>query len=135
MINKITHFTLFVDNQDVALRFYTEKLGFKVHTDAMITDSTMSEMRWLTLNLPGQKDVELAIMLAGSPLEKSLVGKQGGDKPLFCLETSDCKKDYETLIKSGVEGVQAPKEEPWGVSALFKDQNGNLIYISQPTST
>ena len=127
MLTKITHLTLFVSNQDEALRFYTEKLGFKVHTDHML-----GSFRWLTLNLPGQKDVELVLMLGETPEEKALVGKQGGSKPFLSLETDNLKKDYDELTKRGVHFVDTPKEEPWGMSATLKDLYGNMLYLCQP---
>lgn len=126
MLTKITHFSLFVLNQDEAKNFYTEKLGFKVHTDAVFGAS-----RWLTLHLPKQHDVELAIILAESAEEKALVGKQACSKPLFSLETSDCKKDYESLSKHGVQFIGIPEEQPWGISVSLKDLYGNLIYVCQ----
>lgn len=127
MLKKVTHLTVFVNNQDEALKFYTEKLGFTVHTDA-----PMDGLRWLTLCLADQKDFELAIMQAETPQEKALVGKQGGDKPLFCVESTDCKKDYEKLSGLGVAFESKPQEEPWGISASFKDLYGNHIYMCQP---
>lgn len=127
MITKVTHLTLFVNNQDEALTFYTEKLGFKVHTDAMFGP----DFRWLTLCPAQQPDFEVAVILAQTPEEKALVGKQAAGKPLFSLETNDCKKDYETLLAHGVKSAQEPKEEPWGISAAFFDMAGNLIYMCQ----
>lgn len=126
MLTKITHVTLFVSNQDEALRFYTEKLGFKLNTDEKFGD-----MRWLTVNLPDQKEFELVLMAATTPEEKAVVGKQGGAKPLFSLGTSDCKKDYEKLKGLGVKFTSEPKEEPWGISASFQDLDGNNIYMCQ----
>lgn len=126
MFTKITHITLFVQDQEKALAFY-KKLGFSVHTDA-----PFGSMRWLTMNLPGQKDVELALMLAETAAEKALVGKQAGDKPLISFESNDAKKDYELLKKMGVTGLEAPKAEPWGISFGFKDLYGNPIYVCQP---
>ncbi len=128
MITKITHITLFVDNQDDALHFYTNILGFKLHTDAVMENG----FRWLTLCLKNQPDVELALIPATTPEEKALVGKQGGSHPLLCLQTDDCKKDYDLLKANGVVFTQEPKEEPWGVSALCKDLYGNMLYINQP---
>ncbi len=126
MFKKITHITVFVSNQDEALNFY-KKLGFVVHTDA-----NFGPMRWLTLNLEGQKDMELVLLKAEDDQEKSLVGKQAGEKPLFNLETSDCFADYEKLNKLGINFIEKPTEQPWGVSAAFKDLDGNLIYMCQP---
>jgi catechol 2,3-dioxygenase-like lactoylglutathione lyase family enzyme len=127
MITKITHLTLFVADQDKALSFY-QKIGFIVHTDAQFGD-----MRWLTLCLPSQKDFELPLLLAVSPEEKALVGKQAASKPLFTVETDDCKRDYERLKQAGVELLSEPTEEPWGISVAFKDVDGNMIYMCQPS--
>lgn len=127
MITKVTHLTLFVADQDEALKFYTQNLGFKVHTDTMF-----GPMRWLTLHPAEQPNFELSIMLAENDKEKALVGKQAGDKPLFCIESTDCKKDYATLKGKGVKMLQEIKEEPWGISTSFADPSGNVIYMVQP---
>ena len=126
MLTKITHITLFVHNQDDALHFY-KKIGFQIHTDAQF-----GTMRWLTLHLPEQKDVELVLLLAETEQEKALVGKQAGLKPIISLESADCYKDYATLKAAGINFTQEPVEEPWGVSVGFKDLYGNAIYICQP---
>jgi catechol 2,3-dioxygenase-like lactoylglutathione lyase family enzyme len=125
MFTAISHITLLVKDQDASLAFY-RKLGFEVHTDA-----PFGPMRWLTLCLPKQKNLELVLMRAESEQEKALVGKQGGDKPLFSLATDDCHKDYERLKASGITFTQAPVEEPWGISAALQDSDGNSIYICQ----
>lgn len=127
MITKITHLTLFVENQDAALQFYTEKLGFKVHTDAQF-----GPMRWLTIHPAAQPDFEIALILAETPKEKALVGKQGAGKPFISFETTDCKADYESLKASGFEFIDTPTEQPWGISVLGKDLYGNMIYFCQP---
>lgn len=125
MFTAISHITLFVKDQDKSLEFY-RKLGFEVHTDA-----PFGPMRWLTLCLPQQKNLELVLMRAETEQEKALVGKQGGDKPLFSLATDDCRKDYERLTASGVTFTQAPREESWGISAAFEDVDGNNMYMCQ----
>lgn len=129
MFKKITHFTLFVSNQDAALKFYTEKLDFIVHTDAIFQEG----FRWLTLCLPGQPDVEVALMPATTDQEKAVVGKQGAGKPLFSLESTDCAADFARLKEQGVTIAQEPKSEPWGVSMALQDVDGNVIYVCQPT--
>lgn len=126
MFTKITHITVFVVDQEKALAFYT-KLGFSVHTDAQF-----GPMRWLTLCLPEQKDVELALLEAETEAEKALVGKQADQKPFITLETDNCQADYERLSNDGVTFLAKPTEEPWGTSAALKDPYGNLIYICQP---
>ena len=125
MLTKVTHLTLFVNDQEAALEFY-QKLGFAVHTDAQF-----GSLRWLTLCLPHDKNFELVLMPAEGDFEKALVGKQGGNKPFFSLETDDCKGDYERLKNVGVTFIQEPKDEQWGISMACLDSEGNAIYFAQ----
>ena len=124
---KVTHVTMFVHDQDATLSFY-KKLGFTIHTDA-----DFNGMRWLTLNFLEQKDFELVVMKATTDLEKSLVGKQGGDAtPFITFETRDCNKDYENLTAQGIEILVKPESQPWGISMMLQDNSGNKIYVCQP---
>lgn len=125
MFTKITHITVFVTNQDDALAFY-QKLGFKMHTDASFGD-----IRWLTLCLPEQPDVEIALIKAEDEQELALVGKQSASKPLLSLETDNCRQDYERLLQAGVTFLEAPTERPWGIAAVMQDIYGNIIYMCQ----
>src|SRR3954465_5449850 len=103
MINRLSHFTIFVKNQDEALKFYTEKLGFKKRMDA-----TFGGFRWLTVAPPDQKEVALILLdprplfdAAGAQKFEALMqeGKLGG----CVLRSTDCQKDYEELKSHGVE--------------------------------
>ncbi len=128
MITKATHISLYVKNQDDALKFYTEKLGFKVHTDA-----DWGGMRWLTLCLANQPDFEIALMPTETAEEAALVGKQGAKKPFLCFETNDCKADYAKFKSAGVKFVDEPTQHPWGLSVTLEDLYGNHLYIVQPS--
>ena len=127
MINNISHAVLFVKDQDEALSFYKDKVGFKLHTD-MPFDS----MRWLTVQPATQTNFELVLMKAQNPEAQALVGKQGAGAPFLCLSSNNCKADFETLRKNGVEFIQEPTVKPWGLEALFLDLYGNLICLVQP---
>jgi len=129
MITKLTNITLFVNNQDEALKFYTTILGFIVHTDAIYGD-----FRWLTICLKNQPDLEIALMPATTPEEKALIGKQAGKIPFLALQSDDCLKDYESLKAKGVTFIEEPKKESWGIAVACKDLYGNLLYIVQPIS-
>jgi uncharacterized glyoxalase superfamily protein PhnB len=120
MIKYLSHLTILVKNQDDALKFYTEKIGFQKHTDALF-----GTMRWLTLNPKGNKNLEFALMLPEAKEDSVLVGKQGGSFPLACLITDNCQKDYEEMKSRGVEFVMPPTKEEWGTQAVFKDLYGN----------
>src|SRR5579872_6052359 len=125
MITKVTHLSLFVDNQDDALQFYTQKLGFNLHTDAMFDGN----VRWITINPAQQKDFEITLMTATTDEEKSLVGKQAASLPLFCVETDDCRKSYAEFKNKGVTCASEPEDMPWGICASVKDLYGNLILV------
>lgn len=125
MIQKISHVTILVKDQNDALAFYRDKLGLKVHTDAMF-----GETRWLTLCASEQPDVEMSIMQVGAK-DEDLVGRQSGSYPLFALETKDCLASFNALKKLGVQFDGEPKVESWGTGVTFKDLYGNVLYLHQ----
>lgn len=128
MITKVTHLPIFVNNQDEALAFYTEKLGFDLNTD-----SQWDTMRWLTVSPKQQPYFELILTLADTPEQKALVGKQGGGMPLIAVEVDNCEKAYAELVEKGVTSAAQPETKPWGISAMVKDLYGNDIYLVQST--
>ena len=129
MITRITHVTLLVRDQDEALRFYTEKLGFEVATDMSMPDCGM---RWLTVRPKGQTGLELTLMPADTPEKQAAVGKQAGGHLLFVVATDDCQKEYERLKAAGVKVAAPPKEQPWGIETQFEDLYGNGFDLLQP---
>jgi len=133
MITRLSHTSVFVLDQDRAKAFYTEKLGFKVHTDA-----TVGSFRWLTVTPPAQPDFEIALMPVGpSPMTdaataavlRELVAKGtfGGG----VLETDDVYKTVADLKAKGVTIKQEPAERPYGIEALFCDDTGNWFSLCQ----
>ncbi len=125
MFTHVSHLTLFVSDQNASLVFY-QNLGFVVHTDAMF-----GPMRWLTLCQPNAKNFELVLMAAENNAEKSLIGKQAAEKPLFTIATTDCFADCAALLAKGIVFVAKPEAQPWGVAAMCKDPDGNLVYLCQ----
>jgi predicted enzyme related to lactoylglutathione lyase len=133
MIQRISHASVFVLDQERAKAFYTEKLGFEVRTDA-----TLGDFRWLTVSPKGQPDFELVLMaLRPSPMMDEATVKtirglvEHGKLGAGVLETADCKKTYEELSARGVEFVQPPTERPYGIEALLKDDSGNWFSMTQ----
>jgi len=133
MITKQSHATVYVIDQDRAKAFYTEKLGFEVRDDAK-----MGNFRWLTVAPKTQP--ESCIILYGitpgpwmteehAAMLKKLVeaGAIGGG----VLECDDIRKTYEQLKARGVEFKGEPKEQPYGVEAVFKDDSGNFWSLGQ----
>jgi catechol 2,3-dioxygenase-like lactoylglutathione lyase family enzyme len=135
MIKGLAISTVWVLDQDRAKEFYTEKLGLEVRTDM-----TMGEggMRWLTVGAKDQPDVELTLMMPGSPamdpesaeamrtlVSKGILGDAG------VLATDDIHGDYEKLKARGVEFLQEPQERPYGTEAVFRDDSGNWFSFTQ----
>ncbi len=134
MITKMSHATIFVKNQQEALEFYRDKLGFEVDTDAMVG----ADYRWLTMKIKGQEGFEIILMepKAGMILDeesaaqlRSLIDK--GVLGAGVFETKDCKKTYEELKARGVEFKGPPSEQSWGTATVFKDNSGNWFSLSQ----
>ena len=117
---------LYVRDQDEALTFYVEKLGFRVHTDVRNGD-----YRWLTVQHPEQPSFQLGLMAPGPPVHdaataqtlRALVAK--GAMPPLVLVVDDCRATYERLNGKGVEFTQAPVDRYGAVDAGFRDPSGN----------
>jgi catechol 2,3-dioxygenase-like lactoylglutathione lyase family enzyme len=119
MIQHVKHVTVAVKDQDRAVKFYTEKLGFEVVVDVPFSDT----QRWIELKIPG---AETQVVLFTAPGEEYRIGK-----PSNVIFTSEnIAQSYEELKRKGVEFLHPPKEEPWGTYTLFKDPDGNTFCIS-----
>jgi catechol 2,3-dioxygenase-like lactoylglutathione lyase family enzyme len=134
MINRLSVATIWVKDQNEALRFYTEKLGFVIRADM-----TNYDYRWLTVGLNSQPDLEfdLAPLKPGGQLNEEdvrLLTKlvEAGKLGSGVWKTDDCQKTYETLVAKGVEFVQPPTDRPYGkIEAVFKDNSGNILVLQQ----
>ena len=135
MIN-IAAAQLWVHDQDEALAFYTEKVGFQVQTD--VTVAELGNFRWLTVAPPSQPDMGIALMtIPGPPVFEPETSEQintlmaKGCAGTIFLGTDDCRGDYEELKGRGVEFVDTPEERPYGIDASFRDPSGNHIRLTQ----
>jgi uncharacterized glyoxalase superfamily protein PhnB len=123
---RLTIFNLFVNDQEQAMRFYVEKLGFVVAENAVL-----GEDRWLLVRASGGPDVALSLTAAKTAEDRALVGRQGGGQPLLGITTDDCRRDYRTLKARGVEFEGEPASMPYGTGVMFRDLYGNKIYMNQ----
>jgi predicted enzyme related to lactoylglutathione lyase len=135
---KIANAQLWVQDQEEALAFWTEKVGFEVRED--VTMPEMGNFRWLTVGLPGQQDVSIVLMMVpGEPMVDKVTQAQISDLAAkgfagtVFLTTDDCRADYERLVARGVEFSEAPEERPYGIDAGFRDPSGNAIRLTQVT--
>jgi catechol 2,3-dioxygenase-like lactoylglutathione lyase family enzyme len=139
MIQRQSHSTVYVIDQEEALEFYRDTLGFEVHTDVPMNEN--GDLRWVTLNPKGQPDLELILApIAPGPMfdagtaeeMKALVRR--GALGIGVFETDDIHGDYERLSKQGVEFVSPPKEQFYGIEAVVKDNSGNWFSLTQRKS-
>ncbi len=133
---KIANAQLWVHDQDEALAFYTEKLGFEVQTD--VTLAEMGDFRWLTVGPAGQDEVSIVLMaIPGAPVMDAETGDQvralmaKGFAGTIFLTTEDCRASYEELKGRGVEFVDEPEERPYGIDSGFRDPSGNHFRLTQ----
>ena len=117
---------LYVRDQDEALQFYVEKLGFRVHTDAR-----NGEYRWLTVQHPDQPGFQLGLFKPQAPAvdERTAQALQEavakGAMPPLVLVVKDCRAAYHEMKTRGVEFSQEPIERYGAVDASFRDPSGN----------
>ena len=135
MIQRMSYASIFVLDQDEAKEFYVGKLGFEVRTD----QSLPGGFRWLTVSPKGQADFQIILMKVapGPKLEQKdvetisdLMKKGAFGAGVFT--TADCRKTYEELKAKGVEFLSPPKDQFYGVEAVFKDPFGNWFSMTQP---
>jgi catechol 2,3-dioxygenase-like lactoylglutathione lyase family enzyme len=136
MSYRITHVNQWVHDQDEALAFYTEKLGMELREDVTLPE--LGGFRWLAVGPPNQPDVALALLaIPGPPMFdeetaghlRDLVAK-GAAGGLF-FATDDLNDLYGQLKDRGVEIVQEPTEQPYGIDMAVRDPSGNQIRLAQ----
>ena len=126
---------VYVRDQDEALEFYVEKLGFRVHTDAKNGD-----YRWLTVQHPEQPSFQLGLFKPQPPTMDSATAQivneivAKGAMPPLVLEVKDCRAAYDRMCSSGVEFTQEPVERFGSVDASFRDPSGNGWKLIQARS-
>ena len=137
MIQRLSHTTVYVLDQDAAKDFYANKLGFEVRMDAKMDNG----FRWLTVSPKGQPDLQIILMQVDGPNMKPEAaatirglleqGKLNGG----VLQTGDCRKTYEELTAKGVEFASPPADRFYGVEAIMKDNSGNWYSLTEPKGT
>jgi predicted enzyme related to lactoylglutathione lyase len=133
---RIANAQVWVHDQDVALRFYTEKLGMEVRADVSLPE--LGGFRWLTVGPAGQPDFAIVLMaIPGAPVVDAETAEQiralmaKGFAGTVFLTTDDCRATYEELSRRGVEFTEPPEERPYGIDSGFRDPSGNSIRLTQ----
>jgi len=136
MLKQLTYVNVWVHDQDEALAFYRDTLGLELRDDVTVPE--MGNFRWLSVGVPGQEGVALALLsIPGPPVFdedtasklREIVAK-GAAGGLF-FATDDVQGSYEELKGRGVQFSQEPTQQPYGVDAGFRDPSGNQIRMAQ----
>jgi catechol 2,3-dioxygenase-like lactoylglutathione lyase family enzyme len=129
---KISIVSLRVLDQDRALRFYTETLGF-----TKVDDMPFGEMRWLTVAPADQPELNVLLEKPGPPFVDPETAEQiatltakGVIGTLF-FEVDDCRARFDELVAQGVEVIQEPIERFYGIDAAFRDDSGNHLRMTE----
>jgi len=116
---------IFVEDQEAALDFYTDKLGLELIRDVPYGEGG----RWITVS-PTGSGIEIVLKKAEKEHEKAMVGRSDG-APVLTLGTDDLRSAYEELRRRGVRFLGEPYRYPWGLAAILLDQDGSPLLLQQ----
>jgi predicted enzyme related to lactoylglutathione lyase len=119
MIKAVKFVSIPVRDQDRALGFYTEKLGFQIQTDQPMGDG----QRWVELSIPG---AETRVVLFTPKGQEDRIGTFSN----IVFACDDVEKTYKQLTSRGVAFVEPPQKQPWGTYAIFQDSEANQFVLS-----
>jgi len=134
MIQRLSHTTLFVLDQDKAYDFYVNKLGFKVGTDVKMDGG----FRWLTITAPADPRHEIVLAVPTPPMlsEEQAAALRGlleaGCMGAGVFETDDCWATYRELSEKGVQFKGEPQEQFYATECIMSDGVGNWFSVGTP---
>lgn len=128
MKQSICHVAIVVEDYDEAIKFYVDKLNFKLVED---TYQAEQDKRWVVVAPPGAVETTLLLAKARNRVQASTVGNQTGGRVFLFLQTDDFWRDYRRMNAAGVNFIREPKMEDYGVVAVFEDLYGNLWDLIQ----
>jgi catechol 2,3-dioxygenase-like lactoylglutathione lyase family enzyme len=142
MINRMSHTSVFVLNQDAAKAFYVEKLGFEVRFDITMGEDFEgggAGFRWLTVSPKDQPELQLILSscdMGRSPEAAAQLRElvAGGSMGVGVMATDDCQKTFEELRAKGVTFLSEPAPRPYGIEATLRDDSGNMMSLVQPAA-
>ncbi len=123
MVQSIVHIALVVRDYDEAIEFYTKKLHFTLVED---TYQPEQDKRWVVVSPPGSVGTTILLARASKPEQVPFIGNQAGGRVFLFLNSDDFWRDYEDMVAKGIHFVRPPKEQDYGMVAVFEDLYGNL---------
>ncbi|NVO55561.1 VOC family protein [Rhodobacteraceae bacterium B1Z28] len=121
--------TLVVPNYDDAITFYTGTLSFTLTRDVDLGQGK----RWVLVTPPGPNSGSVLLAKADGADQHAAIGNQTGGRVGFFLQTDDFKRDHTDMLAKGVEFEEAPRHEPYGAVAVWRDPFGNRWDLIQFT--
>ena len=128
MVQSIVHIALVVRDYDEAINFYTKKLHFTLVED---TYQPEQDKRWVVVSPPGSVGATILLARASKPEQEPFIGNQAGGRVFLFLNSDDFWRDYEDMVAKGIHFVRPPKEQEYGMVAVFEDLYGNLWDLLQ----
>ena len=128
MKQSIVHIALVVRDYDEAIDFYTRKLHFTLVED---TYQPEQDKRWVVVAPPNSNGTTLLLARASKPEQEPFIGNQAGGRVFLFLNSDDFWRDYNEMVSQGIHFIRPPKEEPYGMVAVFEDLYGNLWDLLQ----
>ncbi len=128
MNRKIAHIALVIRDYDEAIDFYVNKLKFNLVEDTVLDQSK----RWVLVSPNSDHSCSLLLAKASTNKQEKAIGNQSGGRVFLFLNTDNFKRDFQNLIDNNVKIVREPKEEPYGIVAVFEDLYGNLWDLIEP---
>ena len=122
MRQSIVHVALVVRDYDEAIEFYTNKLHFTLVED---TYQPEQNKRWVVVSPPNSVGTTLLLAKAATAEQEAFVGNQSGGRVFLFLNTDNFWRDYNDMVAKGIKFIRAPKNEPYGIVAVFEDLYGN----------
>ena len=134
MKQKIANVSILVRDYNEAIAFYTNALRFTV-----IEDRAMAAgKRWVIVAPPGSQEAGLLLAKASTPEQESRIGNQTGGRVFLFLHTDDFWRDFHDMKARGVRFREEPRQEAYGIVAVFEDLYGNkwdLLELKRPNQT
>lgn len=121
MARKLISISLLVDEYDRAIDYYTQTLGFKLIEDTPINESK----RWVLISPSENNETSLLLAKAANDEQKNQIGNQSGGRVFLFLQSDDFWNDYHEMKSKGVEFLEEPRSEKYGMVVVFQDLYGN----------
>ena len=118
---RLAHVALVIDDYDTAIDYFTRVLDFELIADTPLGGGK----RWVLVGAKGRGGSALLLAEASDAEQKARIGDQTGGRVFLFLDTDDFDRDFASFTQKGVEFLEAPRHEPYGTVAVFRDRWGN----------